>query len=186
MAARRPPSKMPPSGAKRGKGRPCLACNHGQRDEIDHCIATNGKLRELTARFGLTKSCLDRHKRHVLAPGAATASIVAAQAAYEPAVQSRTAQAILTRVADADRALQGAEGDRDWGAMVRAISEVRSIHMDVAKLTGELKTSPTVEVNLTAAPEWLAIRSRMVELVRARPELREIMAWVVKGQGAMP
>jgi len=173
------------SGLK-GRGAPCKGCSHGRLEELNHAIATGGKLRELTARFGLTKSCLDRHKKHVLAPTPPTAAIVAAQAAYEPAVQSRTAQAILTRVQDADRALKGAEGDRDWGAMVRAIAEVRSIHMDVAKLTGELKTGPTVEVNLTAAPEWLAIRSRMVELVRARPELRDAMAWVVKGQGAMP
>lgn len=184
--ASRPRVKNPPSGAKRGPQ--CKACNHGKRDQVDHALATGGTIRNVASRFGLSVGCVHRHQAEHLAPAAegAAAAIVKAAEAYEADVQSKTARAILTKIRVADRLLAGAEEDRDWGAAVRAISEFRSIWMDVAKLTGELKTGPAVEINLTASPEWLAIEGRFAQLRDARPELLAELRWLASGEGPIP
>jgi len=149
---------------------------------------TGGTIRNVAKRFGLSIGGLHRHQADHLAPAAdaAATAIVAAGEAYEAEVQSKTARAILTKIKDAERQMAGAEEDRDWGAAVRAIAEFRSIWMDVAKLTGELKTGPTVEVNLTASPAWLAIEARFAQLRDARPELTAELRWLASGEGDVP
>jgi len=56
----------------------------------------------------------------------------------------------------------------------------------IAKILGLLKTGPTVEVNLTASPAWLAIEARFSALRDARPELAAELRWLASGEGAIP
>lgn len=165
------------------RGPQCKGCLHGKRPQLDHFLATGGAIRDAASKFGLTKSCIDRHRSHILAVPAATTAIVAAGAAYEVDVQSKTARAILTKIQAADRLLAGAEEDRDWGAAVRAIAEFRTIWMDVAKLTGELKdTGLTLQVFLGSS-DWQNTQAILVEAVREHPEVAEKVAAALEAVG---
>lgn len=79
-----------------------------------------------------------------------------------------------TKVADTRRLI------RDTADTARGVLE------SLAKVTGILRTETKVEVNLTASPEWLAIRGRMVDVANARPELQDLILWLGTGEGEMP
>lgn len=170
----------PPVGtrAKVGEGPACMTCLHGRRREIDHALATGGTVRNVAERFGLSASSVHRHKKHIETPGPKALRAITAEANFDTETRSATANAILGRIRDADRVLSGAEDDRDWGSMVRALSEVRAIWMDVAKLTGELRSDPTVIIQqIVADPDWrarLGAFATGVQALMARPEAQAI------------
>ena len=45
--------------------RTCLACASPERTAIDKALAIGKPLREITERYGIKSSSLDRHKKHV-------------------------------------------------------------------------------------------------------------------------
>ncbi len=45
--------------------RKCTSCLHPKRDEIDLKLFSNGTLRDIAGQYGLSRSSLSRHRRHL-------------------------------------------------------------------------------------------------------------------------
>jgi hypothetical protein len=79
-------------------------------------------------------------------------------------------------VEQADNVLAAAIKDKNGSQALAAIREVRATLELVGRATGELKERPAVSLNLQTAPEWIAIRTAMVEMLAPHPELGRQLA----------
>ncbi len=97
-------------------------------------------------------------------------SLLKAQAAREAA----DADALLAQVVDLrDKALsvlKEAETSKDWRVALAAIREARGSVELLARLAGELKDSPTI--NLVLSAEWLAVQAVVLTALEPHPEAR--------------
>ena len=127
--------------------RVCTICTHRSRAKIDKALVVRERFRTIADQFGVSKTALLRHHDDHL-----PAALVKAQAATEAA----QADALLAQVVDLrDKALgvlDTAQGSEDLRAAIGAIREARGCVELLAKLAGQLKDAPTV--NILVSSEW--------------------------------
>ncbi len=148
--------------------RTCSCCNHIKRGAIDTALIANEPFRHIAARFGTSTGALQRHKDEHL-----------------PAVMVKSAQA--REIAHADHLLE--EANRLYQVATDIMEETRKNKPDTAlraiqaggrllellgELLGELNRSP--QVNILVAPEWLAVRSVLLQALAPYPEARAATA----------
>lgn len=113
----------------------------------------------------MSKTALIRHRDDHLA-----ATLSKAQDAIEVA----QADSLLDQVRSIQRRTLGildqAEDTGRLGTAVMAIREARGNLELLAKLVGELDDRP--QVNVLIAPEWISLRTRLLEALRPYPEAR--------------
>lgn len=166
----RPTSDKAARGKKGGRGH-CRACGSEHQTEIDSAIVAGVSYRELEKRFGISKTALIRHKRDHLTPALVK---VERNARIDSAA---TLIGDLRLLADQARAILSAAVDAKNGSQaLAAIREARATLELIGRATGELKERPAVSVNLQTAPEWIAIRTAMVEMLAPHPELGRQLA----------
>ncbi len=148
----------------------CTTCTHPDRRAIDTELATGHLVnRRIAARTGLAETSVRRHAANHL-PATLVAAAEAEDVAHAidvlgqlPAINAAT----LAVLADARK-----RGDGDLA--LKAVDRVqRQIELQ-AKLLGELDERP--QVNVLVAPEWLVVRSTLLEALRAYPEARTAVA----------
>ena len=112
--------------------RPCTACRHPQREEIDRALVNGEPFRNIAKRFGTSSTAVFRHKDHL------PTALVKAHEAREVA----HADDLLSHVRDlgerALRVLGAAEEAGDLRAATGAIREARGCLELLGKVTGEL------------------------------------------------
>ena len=112
--------------------RPCTACRHPQREEINRALVNGEPFRNIAKRFGTSSTAVFRHKDHL------PKALVKAQEAREVA----RADDLLGQVRDlqerALRVLGAAEAAGDLRAATGAIREARGCLELLGKVTGEL------------------------------------------------
>ncbi len=149
--------------------RKCTICTHKSRPKIDQALVERQPFQTIADRFEVSKTALIRHHDDHL-----PASLVQAQKATEAA----QADALLAQVVDLrDKALgvlEKAEGADDLRAAVSAIREARVCVELLAKLAGQLKDAPTV--NLVLSPEWLSIQATILTALEPHPNARTTVA----------
>jgi hypothetical protein len=149
--------------------RTCTVCTHKQRSAIDAALVGREPFRHIAAQYKVSTSALVRHSDDHL-----PASLLKAQAAREAA----DADALLAQVVDLrDKALsvlEKAEGSDDLRAAVSAIREARGCVELLAKLAGELKDAPTI--NLVLSAEWLTVQAAVLTALGPHPEARLAVA----------
>lgn len=136
---------------------------------IDAALLRRGSNRDVAGRFGLTKSAVDRHRKE---------HIPAALAKARDAAEVADADDLL-RQAGALRAkaislLMRAEQEGDLRTALAGVREARGCLELMAKLLGELKDGPTV--NVTLAPAWIEVRAAIVAVLAPYPEARVAVA----------
>ena len=145
--------------------RTCTICTHKQRTAIDEALVAREPFRNIAARFKVSTSALVRHSDDHL-----PSSLLKAQKAREAA----DADALLAQVVDLrDKAFgifDKAEGSDDLRAAVSAIREARGCVELLAKLAGELKDAPTVNIVLSA--EWLTVQAAVLKALEPHPAAR--------------
>ena len=149
--------------------RTCTICTHDKRPDIDQALVERRPFRTIAAQHGVSKSALIRHHDDHL-----PASLLKAQAAREAA----DADALLAQVVDLrDKALgilEKAEASEDLRAAVSAIREARGCVELLARLAGELKDAPTV--NLILSAEWLTVQANILTALEPHPDARLAVA----------
>ena len=149
--------------------RTCTICRHDQRVDIDKALVARAPYRDIAGQFGVSKSALVRHHDDHLPP-----SLVKAKATAE-AVE---ADALLGQVLELrDRAvsiLDKAERAGEYPAAVSAIREARASVELLAKLAGQLRDAPVV--NLILSPEWQAVQIAILASLKPYPEARLAVA----------
>ncbi len=152
--------------------RKCTVCTHEARKAIDEALVQGSSVRSIAGRFGLSKSAVARHAGEHIPQSlvkAAEAEIVA------------SADDLLSQVRDlheeARGVLEEAKTKKDLRAANGAIREALRCLSLLGQLVGELETGTTVNVaNITMAPEWTALRSRLLEALAPFPEARAAAA----------
>jgi hypothetical protein len=125
--------------------------------------------RTIADQYSVSKTALIRHHDDHL-----PTALVKAQAAREAA----DADALLAQVVDLrDKAFgifDKAEGSDDLRAAVSAIREARGCVELLAKLAGELKDAPTI--NLVLSAEWLTVQATVLMALEPHPDARTAVA----------
>lgn len=149
--------------------RACTICSRPGRDAIDRALVEGTPNRRIASQHGVTERAVRNHKANHL-----PATLVKAQDAQEAAdaddllVQVRGLQARTLAI------LEAAEGASQHRTALSAIREARSNLELLAKLLGELDDSPTV--NVLISPQWIQIRTVLLEALAIYPEARSAVA----------
>jgi len=130
-------------------------------------------LRNIAERYSVSKTALHRHKESHL-----PADLVKAQEAQEVA----KADSLLDQVAELrDKALAilaKAEQAGDLRTALQGIKEARGCLELLAKLQGELQERTTV--NILINPQWLSLRTVILEALDGFPEARLAVAQALR------
>jgi hypothetical protein len=145
--------------------RVCSICSHEDREEINAALLSGAPLRDIARRYATSKDALARHREHL------PLRLVKAQDAAEVAQADTLLEQVKSLQARALTILDKAEASGDLRTALSAIREARGNLELLAKLLGELQQEGTVNV-LVAAPEWLALRSLILEAIAPYPEAR--------------
>jgi len=158
--------------------RTCTVCAHADRAAIDAALVQGGdSFRTIAHRFNVSPDALKRHKTAHL-----SRALVKAQEAQEVArgdallAQVRELQARATSILDA------AERSGDLKTALAAIAQARGCLELLAKLLGELQEGPTV--NVVLLPEWVRVRTAILNALEGYPEARLAVVEALKDVGA--
>jgi len=145
--------------------RPCSICAHAEREAIDAALVAGEPYRDISGRFGVSRSALTRHKAQHIGQAVAQAQGEAVTAA---------GGAVLAKIAaleaDAKRLQAKAEKSGDYRTAIAALREMVRIVELLAKLQGELTEGTTI--NILVNPQWLTIRAVIVAALAGYPEAR--------------
>lgn len=149
----------------------CTICSHDDREGIDEAIVGGRTLRDIARQWDVSKDAVARHKSHV---SQALSRVVADR-------EEAGARSALDRLEDlhtrATRLLDAAEAEGKASMALASIKELRGLVEIIAKITGELDERPSVQVlNVSTAPEWLAIRAALVEVLAPYPDAAAAVA----------
>jgi transposase-like protein len=149
--------------------RTCTVCAHAQREAIDAALVAGASYRDVAGQYGLSKSAVERHKTEHI-PGALTQ----AHGAEEMASADTLLQKIASLEADAKRIGKAAEAAEDFRSAIAAVRELIRIVELLARLEGQLREQPTI--NVLVMPEWLTLRSAIYGALQPFPEARVAVA----------
>lgn len=150
--------------------RRCTVCDHPEVGAINQALVAGEPYRTVANRYeSLSQASVQRHERNHL-----PSTLVKAQEAGEVA----RADDLLAQVRGLQTRtlaiLQAAEDTRQHRTALSAIKEARSNLELLGKLAGELDDSPTVNVLLS--PQWLQVRTAIVEVLSPYPDARSAVA----------
>jgi hypothetical protein len=149
--------------------RRCTVCDHPARYSIDEALVSGTPYRSVAKRFELSESAVYRHKAEHL-----PAHLLKAREAEEVAQADDLLEQVRHLQGRALNILERAEKAGDLRTALVAISQARGNLELLGKLAGELDERPIVNVLLS--PQWVMIRTTMVEALSAFPEARAAVA----------
>ena len=123
----------------------------------------NASNRSIASLYDVSEAAVRRHKANHL-----PAKLVMAQAAEEVAQADTLLDQVRNLQSRAYGILDKAEGAGDLRTALGAIREARGNLELLAKLLGELDERPVV--NLNVSPEWLELRTVIVQALTPHPE----------------
>ncbi len=145
--------------------RVCTICTHKSRAKIDKALVERQAFRAIARQHKVSKDALLRHHDDHL-----PAALVKARAATEAA----QADALLAQVVDLrDKALDvldTAQESEDLRAAIGAIREARGCVELLAKLAGQLKDAPTV--NILVSSEWQGLQAVILQALEPHADAR--------------
>lgn len=132
----------------------CSICSHPDRLEIDRAIIAGTPLRDISGRFGPSKTAIGRHRPHIANEIAATAEsqgLARAGTLLDDihAGRARAERLYQAAVSILENALQENERQNALAAIKSAavaLREARSFMALTAEVTGEIKQNPTNQI----------------------------------------
>lgn len=152
--------------------RTCTVCAHEQRDAVDVALIQGTPLRDIARLHGLDHSSLFRHRK----AGHLPLALVALHTDQEAQRGTGLAERLEGIVARTEAILDGAEADGRYALALSAIRELRSSLELLGKVTGELRDTPTVAINVLASADWLQVQAAIFRALDAHPEARQAVA----------
>lgn len=175
-------------------GQRCKVCSHSERARIELGIANKVSFAALGRKFLLSKDCVYRHRRDHMPPtliASLVASISPTVVDLE-ALHKSESEGILQHLA-AQRAhlwelTRTSEELGDNRAAVSAHGRIIDNLALSAKVTGQVSThSQVVTNNLIVTPEYLTLRTDIMEALRDHPEARKaVSVALAKREGVEP
>jgi hypothetical protein len=149
--------------------RVCLACVHPERDAIDKALASGAVVSQTAALYRVSPDALARHKVNHLPESMVKA---AEQADVDHGIdlhkQLKAANALAWQVAKEAR--DAHDGELALKACDRILRQLEL----VAELAEAIDRRP--QINVLLSPEWVRVRSVLVEALRPFPEARSVVS----------
>lgn len=149
--------------------RTCTVCVHPDRAAIDLALVNGVPGNAVAAKYRVSEDAVARHRGNHL-----PAALAHARAAEDVARADDLLGQLQQLQADARRIGGKAEQAGDLKTALMGIRELVRIVELTAKMVGELDERP--QVTLVTAPEWLAVRTALLEALRPFPEARTAVA----------
>ncbi len=145
--------------------RKCTVCEHPQAEEINTALLNGVSLRNIAERYSVSKTALHRHKESHL-----PADLVKAREAREIAKADSLLDQVIELRDKALSILAKAEQAGDLRTALQGVREAKGCLELLAKLQGELAQEGTV--NITISPQWLSLRTVILQALEPYPEAR--------------
>lgn len=149
--------------------RTCTICTNADRQAIDKALVEGQSFRTIAHQWGVSIDALKRHKRDHL-PQALAQAHQAAQVAHGGDLLSQI-EALQQKTLVI---LSKAEAKNDNITALKAIGEARRNLELLAELTHELNRNP--QVNILLSPDWVRLRSLILNALLPYPEARQRVA----------
>lgn len=149
--------------------RVCTVCTHPDRPAIDMMLVNGKPYRDIAGRFNVSKGALERHRAEHL-----PATMIKAAEAEDVAHAIDVVKQLKAINAASLAVLSDARKAGDGELALKAVDRVqRQIELQ-AKLLGDLDDRP--QITLVTAPQWLVVRSTLLQVLQAYPEARVAVA----------
>jgi hypothetical protein len=149
--------------------RACTVCSHEHRDAMEDGFIAGVPKRRIAAQHGVTEQALRRHLREHLP---------ALLALARDAEQASRADTLLDRIEALQSRtlaiLKAAEKTHQYRTALAAIREARGNLELIGEVTKELNRTPTL--NLSLHPEYIEVRTLIVEALAPYPEAKDAVA----------
>lgn len=149
--------------------RTCSVCSHPDRKQIDGAIVEGMSYRDIARQFGIGRNAIANHAEKHL-----PASLVKATEASMVTHAGDLYAQLDARKARIDRLCDQAEKSMDIRAALQALKEWRGFAEFEAKMRGDLDERAVV--NVTMSPQWLEIRSVLIDALQDHPTARLAVA----------
>lgn len=153
--------------------RQCTICNHEQIEDINKAVIGGDSLRKISQDFGISYDALYRHNKHL------PAEMTKAKEAAEVTQADTLLEQVQSLQSKAISLLEQAESAGDMRTALQGVREARGCIELLAKLQGELEQQGTV--NITLAPEWLEMRTVILQAVEGYPDARQSIVKALGG-----
>lgn len=147
--------------------RTCTICAHPSRAAIDAALVAGDAFRNIAERFGTSATALHRHKADHL-----PAAVAAAHQAETVAQADDLLRQLRGLHAKSVSLLLAAERAGDLRTALAGVREARGCLDVLLEVEGELDRRAQVNV-LVAHPEWLAIRTAIMDALTRHPAARQ-------------
>ena len=149
--------------------RRCTICSHKSRSAIDKSLVERRPFRDIAGQYKVSKSALVRHFDDHL-----PAALIKAQEAKEAA----DADALLAQIVglrdEGLGVLEKAKDAEDLHTVLNAIKVTQGTIELLAKLAGQLRDAPTI--NLVLSAEWQAVQANVLTALDPYPDARLAVA----------
>ena len=172
----------------------CMVCDSEHRARIELALSKRVSYDRLAKKFGLSRDAIGRHRRNHLPP-----TLLASLQAYgkptavdlDELKQSESEGLLQTVAAQRGKlwqTLEICEEMEDWPAATRVHAQLTASLNLLAKILGEIDTGSRTTINqLVVSPEYLTLRSALVQALSPYPDARRAVSEVLRGlEGERP
>lgn len=150
--------------------RDCTVCIHPKKDEINRVLLERSATYRIMAdRYGLSQTALKRHKK-----GHLPVHVAKAHEAAEVAIADDLLQQIKALRNRSIAILQKAESAGDYRTALMGVREARGCIETLMEVEGELDRRGVV--NVTLSPQWVELRTLIIESLKDHPDARQAVA----------
>jgi len=149
--------------------RVCTICTHPEREAINAALVTGEPYRVIAQRYAASPDAVYRHKIDHL-----PAKLAQAEAAKETALADDLLGQVKALRNKAISILGKAEAAGDLRTALLGIREARACVELLLEVEGELHRQPVV--NVLIAPEWLQLRTVILQTLAPFPDARAALA----------
>jgi hypothetical protein len=160
-------------------GRSCSICVHDDRQQVDREIIAGIAYRDISGRFQLSKSAVERHANGCIAAVVSRARELVDQVTAETlAGELRMLRETTLGV------LEEARTSADHSTALKAIARLEAQAELCAKLLGELVERQRVEtLDVTLTEKWIRIRGVILAALDPFPEARAALLLALEDAG---
>jgi hypothetical protein len=155
--------------------RKCTICIHPDHEAIDAAIVGGESLRAISHQYAVSHYALQRHQSHV--PG----TVAKAHEAGEVAEADRLLSTVRDLLQAAIGTITQAEHADELRTKLAAIREARETAKLLLEVNGKLQTAPTF--NIIMAPEWVELRTVILQTLEPFPDARARLVEAIKQKG---
>ena len=156
--------------------RSCTICSHESRDAIEDAFIAGTPKRRIASHYGVSERAVRYHLRKHLP---------ALLALARDAERAARADSLLDRIeALQSRTLAILEATEETGEHRTALAAIREARGNlelIGEVTKELNRTPTL--NLSLQPEYIEVRTLIVQALKSYPHAKEAVVRALEGEG---